>query len=511
MEEESDLTVTELKEMAAEKARQKMRAKMEAEKGAPEEAENAHEGISWGMADDATEEDIDQNPDMTKNPFALEPQNEELYLDDPKKTLKGWFEREGFELEYKCVEKGYATFTCTVELPINEVLGSGGSGPTIAEATVKGGKKKEAVVQAALEACRILDRFNLLRQSNQESKAKRQLKKWKEDDYYDSDEDEFLDRTGTIEAKRKKRMQMEAKEDEKTAPQPIVDTYETLQDKYALLEKTIADTEKEIKEAVEALNAAKKLQTLDSDDLDAFMAGLKKTEKSHGGREHISKLRQLLLTQQNELKRLEKLVKIARPTEMPKLKPVTSKSSLKGVMIGKRFGLGGAKNLRTLEVKPKPAIEEPVKSVRDETAQLSNDPAEKASVDASQSLNEHEREPLINGPRLHSNQEEENELQPLIKGPHFPSNHEEETLIKGPRLTSDHEEEHEQDLEPPKPKKRRPKSRRKEGTADDKTEENAEDHVPGDYDTSDPKYATWLPPQNQSGDGRTSLNDKYGY
>ena len=27
----------------------------------------------------------------------------------------------------------------------------------------------------------------------------------------------------------------------------------------------------------------------------------------------------------------------------------------------------------------------------------------------------------------------------------------------------------------------------------------------------DDKYSTWMPPKNQSGDGRTSLNDKYGY
>lgn len=51
---------------------------------------------------------------------------------------------------------------------------------------------------------------------------KRKLKNWEEDDYYDSDEDNFFDRTGELEAKRKQRMNQVKKRE------PVTDTYETL-------------------------------------------------------------------------------------------------------------------------------------------------------------------------------------------------------------------------------------------------------------------------------------------
>ena len=72
--------------------------------------------------------------------------------------------------------------------------------------------------------------------------------------------------------------------------------------------------------------------------------------KGHGSKEQVSRLKQLLLSQKNELKRLEKLVNIAKPAEMPKLQPKTI-SQKNTVMIGKRWGFGGAKNLRKIEVK----------------------------------------------------------------------------------------------------------------------------------------------------------------
>jgi len=119
-------------------------------------------------------------------------------------------------------EKSYANFVCRVDLPIDTPNGA----PVIAEAIVKGGKKKEAVVQCALEACRILDRHGLLRQShhgailfiiklilylynlnyyNAEGKSNRR-KRPIDEDYYSSDEDTFLDRTGAVERKRQARL-----------------------------------------------------------------------------------------------------------------------------------------------------------------------------------------------------------------------------------------------------------------------------------------------------------------
>jgi len=514
-EEESDLSVTELKALAAEKAQKKAEEEQERIKKI-EEMESAEEGrreeemskgISWGMEDDAMDED--KFPDMQKNPFAELANNEDLYIEDPKKALRNWFEREGYELEFKVEEKGYAQFHCRIDLPVD-------GDPNFAEAQVKG-KKKEAVIQAALEACRVLDRLGVLRPS-QQTRMERKVKKWEEDDFYDSDEDEFLDRTGDIEERRKRRMRLAG------VGKDTVETYDTLVGKHEAVVKEIAETETQLNKALERRAKAEKKSN--ENDLDSYLAELKKGAQVD--KETVTKLKVKIQNLTTEKDRLVKLINIAKPASMPELKTSSVKPKL-GVMIGKRGSKGLLGKVKSVakDSFSKPVVVQSEKSkVLEAFLEKDEEVTKKMKLcDDGEDLKPigydvQKKEPV---PKERIGDTSVNKVYKKI-GPEIPehirnelSKVEEDDKENGENKVSgtldvlkdisalgqDNMEIDEDGEE--KQKKRGDRGSKRKVK---KVEEEPEEYYKIGMDS---KYDVWVPPQNQSGDGKTSLNDKLGY
>lgn len=430
---------------------------------------------TWGMGEDAEEED-----DLSENPFALSTPNEDLYLEDPKKTLKNWFEREGYEVEYDVEEKSFKTFSCRVQLPIDTPTGD--FMPVEASVT---GKKKEAVIACALEACRTLDRLGLLRQSHQESRQ-RKKKKWEENDYYDSDEDTFLDRTGAIEKKREMRKRIEKKN--------VAETYESIEEKLKIVSE-------EIEGIMHKLSVNKSgtvsENTSEADSLEAYMSTLSDSKEAASDKIERRKLRFRLQEAEKEKAHLEKLLNIARPNKLP---PVVKYPG----MIGKRL----KSKLQIPSTKPeKLPSSAPAKS---------NDNEEEEEEDSdSENIIAKSSKDVVPSAVITNKQEkdsEENSVKPygLILNDALK---EDKPISRSSGLTKHMEsvtsstkrvigctipenlESSSKDISSAKKKKKN-----KEAT------QNVDVYATGNAD-----YATWVPPSGQTGDGITHLNAKYGY
>ncbi|XP_043280168.1 kanadaptin isoform X2 [Venturia canescens] len=464
MEEESEYSVTELKE-------QRRLLMLEREQQAKEEQERAeeeerlrlereeNEGIDWGMGEDADEE-----TDLTENPYAST-NNEELFLDDPKKTLRGWFEREGHELQYETEEKGIGQFLCWVDLPID---GAGGRSVR-AEAIVKG-KKKESVIQCALEACRILDRHGVLRQATHEAR-KRKTRNWEEEDFYDSDEDNFLDRTGTVEKKREQRMRQAGKLEEK------VETYASLVEKHTSIVKKIADIEGRIKKSQKS---KEDIETSNEDALDAFMSSLNSNVYDKAG---IRKMKLELQSLRKEEESLMKLVNITKPANLPTLTsqqcsddlPNFTDENKSSKSSNKRFASSIKKSISKTEIdEVEPATRQSSKEVpgiANSTTCLVEEESKIVELPVTENPEREESRPLNDDGAVASTEVKEKSDAELAK-------------------------------------KKMKNMKRMQQRAGKVVKEIQKGY--GD-ETFDEDYSMWLPPQNQSGDGKTSLNDKYGY
>ncbi|XP_045033488.1 kanadaptin isoform X2 [Daphnia magna] len=457
----SELSVTELKELKLKRelALEKIDCEMSTEDNigvlSASVPPSTSTGINWGMGEDAE----DENP-LAENPFSITDDvqvDENVYLDDPKKTLRGWFEREGYELEYRVEEKNYAHFICRVELPIDSTNGA----PIVAEASVKGGKKKEAVVQCALEACRILDRHGLLRQAKHESKVRRRKRQYDED-YYSSDEDTFLDRTGAAERKRQARMKGQMSD--------VVETYESLSVKY----KAVATEVLKTQQTLTQMNAqTRKPDKIDADDVDTYLEALQTYELSN--KTSAAALRQKLVLLQKEELRLKTLLDIARPA-------IIDASKLP------------ASNMVANQTK---TVREASLRNQREGRVDSGKSYEKKSIPVAGDLKAH-------GVTLNSQDGVVTELHmsEIIQEP------KEEKLKNEAGLSEVPGDSEKIGLVIRKRRKNKIGRNGPEWTETTKLSGNLNSHYGG---SDDSKYDMWIPPEEQSGDGKNALNRKYGY
>uniref|UniRef100_A0A9R1SHQ2 Solute carrier family 4 member 1 adaptor protein n=2 Tax=Cyprinus carpio TaxID=7962 RepID=A0A9R1SHQ2_CYPCA len=315
---ESELTVTELRERAR-KQREELEKRMmgdgtdeeeekeDSEASAPRRSSSEDTGCSWGMA----EEEVPEEDENEENPFATEFQEDQeaAYLKDPKKALQGFYDREGEELEFEYEEKGHGTWLCRIKLPVDDSLGR-----QLAAEVTHTGKKKEAAIQCCLEACRILEARGLLRQ--EAVSRKRKKKNWEDEDFYDSDDDTFLDRTGAVEKKRTERMKKAGKIQERP------DTYESLLAKLAEVEKELSETEKRLSSSGKGASSSST-----EDPLDAFMSAVR-SEAALDGVER-KKLHLHVAELKKEGQRLRKLADLAKPTQLPSLQASSSQDTEK--------------------------------------------------------------------------------------------------------------------------------------------------------------------------------------
>ncbi|XP_056446264.1 kanadaptin [Gadus chalcogrammus] len=521
-EEESKHTVTELKERSR-KQRAELEKRMMGEGSDEEEDEDkdvkegemegegagnknlgkgkkGDSGCSWGMAEEAApEEDEDE-----ENPFATEFQEDQeaAYLKDPKKALQGFYDREGEELEFEYEDQNHGAWLCRIRLPVDDASGK----QLVAEVTHTG-KKKDAAIQCCLESCRILEARGVLRQ--EAVSRKRRKKNWEDEDYYGSDDDTFLDRTGAVEKKRKDRM----KKAGKIAERP--ETYDSLVAK-------LAGVEKELSESLKKLNAGGKDTSGSSseDPLDAFMSAV----RSEAAMDAVErrKLHVHVADMRKEVQRLQKLVELTRPAQLPSLQP-SSSDPLKAKKALPLFGAmkGGTKyKLKTGTIgklPPKranlPAELFNMKGGGVEEEEDEDDEEEERAVKLQEKMDSSKdgdggspapAEPQAGSPARAV--EDEQPASSLTSDEHRdePRAEEKQRPSISPKMapsSSPAPGEGGETAVQPSPKR----SGRKKALGPSRPP------VTGPYPEDDPDYCVWLPPTGQSGDGRTHLNEKFGY
>ena len=189
--EEDDTTVT--NEKAVEKV---------TDKAAEEDT-----GCTWGIDEDDAEEAGEETADSKSlqaiiaalksgsGGEAQQTDNSNAYAQNPTKSIQQWFEREGYDLDYKC-DNIHNKFKCTIDLPVD--------GQWIPVEGSLMHKKKEAIHDTCLKCCQLLDQAELLFPWQQQKRAARKRKEGEDMDSDGDMIDETIDVSKTKKLKKDK-------------------------------------------------------------------------------------------------------------------------------------------------------------------------------------------------------------------------------------------------------------------------------------------------------------------
>ncbi|KAI1287480.1 Kanadaptin [Halotydeus destructor] len=394
----------------------------------------------WGIdVDDAKEVDADGGETLSllnkiqtllNTPQTGPSVNENAYKENTQKTLQQWFEREGYELEYK-VEFINTKFKCVVELPVE--------GQDIEVAGEPQPRKKDAIANACFKACQLLDKAEELFPWQQQKQAKKRRR-------HDSDEDaeDVEDETDEAKAKKARKELLKAKVKAST-----VATFETLREKWDTISKELQSVKAQL------ANMSTKVKPTISqpaeDDLDNFMMTLSATSKdSLQTKIEKSKLHTKIKNLEKDQLQVERLLKLSQPN----------------------FTLPA---LSVVPVKEEPVIVSTPVEEKPTTEKVLPPPAEAfAAPMPPKALI------VLKKPLMKPNAAFREEIPEKVK----------------PKLG-------------PQPKPQRPQSTSM-GVASilktEKVRQKTEKELEAEED-----YVGWVPPKNQSGDGKISLNEKLGY
>jgi len=316
-----------------------------------------------------------------------------------------------------------------------------------------------------------------------------------------------------------------------------IETYDSLLKKHTEVENEIVKVEAQLKKAVEKKALAEKRSA--AGDLDSYLAELKKGAQVD--KETVTKLKVKVSELCKEKDKLVKMINIAKPTNLPDLQTSATVQKPKvGVMVGRRpgKGLGLTAKMKTVssESVPKPIV------VKSDEIKVLEAFLEKDEVETKMKLGEEreikpigydEKKPAKHEPSKKERIGAGDTASVVMKGPEIPAhikeamaqNLEAEESVKKQEssvepsvenkvlgtldVLSNHTEVPDQEFESEEDKKRKRGDR---GTKRNKKICKEQDPEDSFYKLGeDRQYDVWLPPQGQTGDGKTSLNDKLGY